>query len=105
MCLTGLSFSASIGLILRNASITNSSLQMALPPALLISFIAELTNIMARSENGTDADASSLASVEREAMQVAQSYAAFWRTVNDWGLVGRAEEKPLLDVSIAGHPD
>ncbi|KAN0061395.1 CCA tRNA nucleotidyltransferase, mitochondrial [Thecaphora frezii] len=105
---SGVSVKARLGLILRSQSIVHSPLQLRLAPALLMSFVTELTQLCCRSSD-FDPDTSSLSSIEDDAVALAKEYTAFWQKVREWNLEERAEEKPLLDgnaitAALGCHP-
>ena len=92
----GLSVKSRLGLLLRNQHVTNGLLQLRPEPALLVPFISELVELWQR----TDAfyqDTATLATVQAEAVQLATEYSKFWRLIQQWNLVKRADEKPALD--------
>ncbi|CDU25492.1 related to tRNA nucleotidyltransferase [Sporisorium scitamineum] len=91
----GLSVKSRLALLLRNQHVSNSMLQLRPEPALLISFISELIDLWRHT--GTFNDTATLANLQEQATQLASEYSRFWRLINQWNLVVRADEKPVLD--------
>ncbi|KAJ9474173.1 CCA tRNA nucleotidyltransferase, mitochondrial [Pseudozyma hubeiensis] len=90
----GLSVKSRLGLLLRNQHVSNPLLQLRPQPALLLSFISELLDLW---QCHSDHDTATLAVVQEQAVQLASDYARFWQLIQQWNLVERAEEKPVLD--------
>ncbi|PWY97214.1 hypothetical protein BCV70DRAFT_203050 [Testicularia cyperi] len=104
----GLSVRSRLALLLRNSHVSNSMLQLRPEPALLISFIAELLDVWQHSTGshsnpnlnsggGDLEDTLATAGVQESVLRLCYEYSEFWRAVVEWDLVGRAEEKPILD--------
>lgn len=94
----GLSVRSRLGMLLRNQHVTNSLLQLRPEPALLISFISELVDLWHQASGETfNQDNSDLASVQEQAVKLAQGYGQLWHLIKQWNLIERAEEKPVLD--------
>lgn len=90
------------GLLLQHPSITYSPHALSIAPALLFSLTAELVKRWEKDDTSTSATGNAAIDAQvlpDSAVEVAKAYAAFWRQANEWQLLTRAEEKPILDVS------
>ncbi|KAI3485741.1 hypothetical protein L1887_50897 [Cichorium endivia] len=93
----GLSVRSRLGLLLRNPNVSNSMLQLRPQPALLLSFIGEAIELWRNSEESFNSLDANLGGVQDRIVELAREYAQFWTLVQQWNLVERADEKPLLD--------
>lgn len=98
---------SSIGLLLRDPSITNRPLSISVRSALLFSLVLDLlpcwspppsSQVAGTGDGGRDG-----LEPQGKAGEVVDTYLAFWDAVTQWELEKRVEEKPLLDVSGRGR--
>ncbi|CCF48968.1 hypothetical protein NDA11_003824 [Ustilago hordei] len=94
-----LSVKSRLGLLLRNPHVSNGLLQLRPEPALLLSFISEVLVIWQQQggEAGFKHDSSTLDAVQDRVVVLAREYGQFWQLIKQWGLIERADEKPVLD--------